>query len=565
MPTVPKYEGLNVANNVSPNVQFNTNAPAEAFGGGRAAQQFEAARELGNVGFQIAQKARQDADDVAFAEAASEMKRRRIDLELNKDNGVLNRKGKDAFNLEKEAGEEWKKRTEELIAVAPNERVKERLSRVALAEGDSLFQAVQGHVSRELRAHDEAVSKALTETAVNDAVLNKDNPEAYQNNLAIAKDAIEKYAVRNGMDTVQTERLLNGTLSRAHAMAITQYLDSGQDRVAKAHFEKYGDQIKDAEIRGTIEKNLEAGTHLGEVTRVSDEIVLKTNDMSTAMSMIRQIEDPKIRKDAQAMVMQQLELKRRAEDDRSERNMDQQLMQLEKTRGLYELPVSMRTAMKTKDIQAFEARKEQLLSGKSLPPNGAEFYNLRMMAAMPETKDDFLRKNLRHYTDKMPANELSKLIEIQADLRNNTGKSDKMLGQFRTQNEVINSVLTANKIDVSPKPGSNDAAMVERMRTKVEEDSVRYAAETGKAPTNADIQRFAENYMIQVTTDKGFFWDTKKRRIDLAPDEGGSVQYKDIPKPKVSEIEAALRRKNMAVTPQAVESLFNAYIEKSGK
>jgi hypothetical protein len=565
MPTVPKYEGLNVANNVSPNVQFNTNAPAEAFGGGRAAQQFEAARELGNVGFQIAQKARQDADDVAFAEYASQLKRQRIDLELNKETGVLNRKGKDAFNLQQEAEEGWKKRTEELIAQAPNDRVKERLSRVALAEGDSLFQAVQGHVSRELRAHDEAVSKALTETAVNDAILNKDNPEAYQNNLAIARDTIEKYVARNGMDGVEKERLLNSTLSRAHAMAITQYLDSGQDRVAKAHFEKYGDQIKDAEVRGQIEKSLEAGSHLGEVTRVADEIILKTNDMGTAMSLIKQIEDPKIRKDAQAMVMQQLELKRRAEDDRSERNMDQQLRQLEQTRGLYDLPVSMRTAMKTEHIKAFEQRKEQLLSGTSAPPNGQDFYNLRMMAAMPETKDDFLKKNLLVYAAKMPPNELSKLIEIQADLRNNTGKSDKMLGQFRTQNEVINSVLIANKIDVSPKPGSDDAVMVERMRTKVEEDAVRYAQETGKAPTNADIQRFAENYMIQVTTDKVLFWDIKKRRIDLAPDEKGSVQYKDIPKTRVSEVEAALRRKNMAVTPQAVEKLFNAYIEKSGK
>lgn len=562
MPTVPKYEGLNVANNVSPNVQFNTNAPAEAFGGGRAAQQFEAARELGNVGFQIAQKARQDADDVAFAEYASQIKRQRIDLELNKDNGLLNRKGKDAFNLQQEADENWKKRTEELIAQAPNERVKERLSRVALAEGDSLFQAVQGHVSRELRAHDESVSKALTETAVNDAVLNKDNPEAYQNNLAIAQDAIQKYATRNGMDAVQTERLLNGTLSRAHAMAITQYLDSGQDRVAKAHFEKYGDQIKDAEVRGQIEKSLEAGSHLGEVTRVADEIILKTNDMGTAMSLIKQIEDPKIRKDAQAMVMQQLELKRRAEDDRSERNMDQQLRQLEQTRGLYDLPVSMRTAMKTEHIKAFEDRKDQILSGKGVPPNGPDYYHLRMMAAIPSQRDKFLSTDLLTYAAKMPSSELQKLIEIKADLASNTGKSDKILGEFRTKHEAINSVLTANKIDVSPKPGSDDAVMVEKMRTRVEETSVEMARQLGRDLTNDEVREIAEKYLIEHTTKKGFisFFDTKKRAVDAYP------RYKQIPAQERGMIERKLRERNIPPTPQAVEALYFEYSKiKSGE
>lgn len=550
MPTVPKYEGLNVTNNVSPNVQFNTNAPAEAFGGGRAAQQFEAARELGNVGFQIANKARQDADDVAFAEYASQIKRQRIDLELNKESGLLNRKGKDAFNLQQEADENWKKRTEELIAQAPNERVKERLSRVALAEGDSLFQAVQGHVSRELRAHDEAVSKALTETAVNDAILNKDNPEAYQNNLAIAQDSIQKYAARNGMDAVQTERLLSGTLSRAHAMAITQYLDAGQDRVAKAHFEKYGDQIKDAEVRGQIEKNLEAGTHLGEVTRVSDEITTKTNDMRAAMLMLQDITDPKIRKDAQAMVFQTFELKRRADRDRSEQLLDNHMTKLEQARGLYDLPVSMRTAMNSKEIQAFEARKEQILSGKGVPPNGEDYYKLRLMASDPTKRDEFREMNLRVFTDKMQPSEMQKLIEYQANIRSGSSKSDKELGAFMTRTDIAHKVMRANGINPNAKDGTSDSKFVAKFTMMLEDQSIRFAEENKREPTQDEFRRMADGLFIERVTQKGTFWDTKKKTIDLFK------KYRDIPSEERTKIEEALRINKMPVTPQAVESRY---------
>ena len=565
MPTVPKYDGLNVARAATPNVQVNTNSPIEAFGGGRAGTQFDAVREFaGQVG-QVANQARNDADDVAFAEYASKIKRARIDLETNPETGILNRRGKDAFNLEKEASETWAKTTDSILAEAPNERVKARLQKAKMLEGDSLFERVQSHVGREMRSYDQETTKALTEVAINDAILNKADPEKLGFNMAIAKDTITQFAQREGKGAEWVSRMVSETESKAHATMINQYLDSGDDRLAKAHFETYRDQITDAATLGQIEKNLEQGAHLGEVTRVADEITMKTNDMRTAMSMLQKIEDPKVRKDAQAMVFQTMELKRKADDDRSERQMDGFLRQLETSRGLYDLPVTARSTMKTEHIRAFEERKEQLISGKNAPPNGQDFYNLRMMAAIPETKDDFLKTNLLTYASKMPPNELSKLIEIQADLRNNTGKSDKILGQFRSQNEVINSVLTAHKIDTSPKPGSDDAVLVERMRTKVEEDSVRFAEETGKAPTNADIQRFAEQYMIKVTTDEGFIWDTKKRRIELAPDEKGVVKIKDIPKTEIGKIEASLRSRGKPVTPQAVEGLYNAYINRNGK
>ena len=163
----------------------------------------------------------------------------------------------------------------------------------------------------------------------------------------------------------------------------------------------------------------------------------------------------------------------------------------------------------------------------------------------------------------MPATELHSLIEHQANLRANNGKSDTELGQFRSQNEVINSVLTSNKIDVTPKPGSDDAILVERLRTQVERDAVQYAKDTNKKPDNAMIQKFAEQHLLKVTTQKGFLWDTKKPRALLDPGESGSVQYKDIPKEEVYKIEQALKSRNKSVTPQDVEALFNQYINRN--
>lgn len=253
MPKVQQYN-RQVQDQAAPNVQFNNNAPIEAFGGGRAAQEAGAVRELAGVASQIAIKAREDADDVAFAEQAEKLKRARIDLEMNPERGLLNRRGKDAFNLGQESEESWEKASSEILASAPNDRVRERLSRAKAVEGLSMYERVQSHVSREMRTHDAETTKALTETAVNDAILNKGDPDAVYTNLEIAKNTIVKFAARDGKDSAWINRAVSETTSKAHSAMINQYLDSGDDKAAKAHFERFKSDITDSDTLGQIQR-----------------------------------------------------------------------------------------------------------------------------------------------------------------------------------------------------------------------------------------------------------------------------------------------------------------------
>jgi hypothetical protein len=560
MPKVPQYN-QQVQNQAAPNVQFNNNAPIEAFGGGRAAQEAGAVRELAGVAGQIAIKAREDADDVAFAEQAEKLKRARIDLEMNPERGLLNRRGKDAFDLGRESEESWEKASSEILASAPNDRVRERLSRAKAVEGLSMFEKVQSHVSREMRAHDEEVTKGLTETAANDAVLNKDDPSKIDFNLGIAKKTISDYAARNGKGAEYVNAAVTSTFSKTHAAIISQMIDSGNTKQAKLHFEQYEDQIQDAAILGKVKENLKVGTRLAEATRASDDILATTNDMSTAMSRVRQIEDPEIRKEAQGMVLQHLEIRRKADRDRSEQTLNSYLTKLEASGGTYNLPPSAATGVKTEHLKVFEERKAQLLGGKSIPPNGPAYYDLRMMAADPAKVDKFKDLNLLEYSAMMPSTELSKMIELQADMRKGkAGKSAEELGEFRTKNEVMNTVLNDNKIDVTPKPGSSDADVIEKLRSQVERHAVTYKQETGKTATNEMIREWSEAYLTEVVTKKRTFWfDEKKKTIDAF------TRYKDIPSTDRSLIEEALRKSKKPVTPQAVEELYLKNIIKNGQ
>jgi len=562
MPVVPRYDQQQVQQAALPTVRVQQDAPIEAFGGGRAvAGAFEAAQGLTNTAMRIAVDERQKANDVSLGAGLAEAIKAKQRLLHDPENGALSKRGQNAFGLPETVNEQWQKTQEEILANAPNDDVRAALSKHLVNQGLDLNEKIQVHVGRERETYDSAVTQDLVQTSQNDALLNYNNPQRLGENINLMRAAIAKLGMRKG---VPVDHIMADEESKVHTGVIEQYINAGQDRQAQAYFDKnrelFGPRIEQAT------KLLESATMLGESQRASDEILAKTGDLSTAMKMVKERfgEDPKLRQATERLVEQTYNLKERAENERSENQMDSVLKQLETSRGQFSLPNSAYSSMKTKHIQVFEERKRQILSGQDAPPNGPDYYNLRTMASDPVLQSDFKKMNLLEFATKMPATELHSLMEHQANLRAGNGKSDAELGQFRTQNEVINSVLAANRIDgTNPKPGSDDAILVEKLRTQVERDAVQYAKDTNKKPDNAMIQKFAEQHLLKVTTEKDFFWDSKKPRALLDPGETGSVQYKDIPKTEIFKIEQTLKARNKPVTPQDVESIFNQYLNRN--
>lgn len=555
MPKVPQYN-QQVQNQAAPSVQFNPNAPIEAFGGGRAAQEAGAVRELAGVASQIAIKAREDADDVAFAEQAEKLKRARIDLEMNPERGLLNRRGKDAFNLGQESEESWEKASSEILASAPNDRVRERLSRAKAVEGLSMYERVQSHVSREMRAHDAETTKALTETAVNDAILNKDNPDQIDFNLSIAKDTLAKFAARDGKDAAWLERTIAETTSKAHATMIGSILDQGDDRKARAHFERYKDQINDAATLKQVEAALEDGSLRGESQRTADDIVMKYgDDLGSALKAARGIEDPKLRDETTTRVKQTISDIRAAKSMRTEDLHKSASQIIDKTGNYDSIPaniLSQFSLAEKSSLKAYaKARKEN-----TLETNWGDYYQLKTMAADSAMRPEFLRTNLHEkYRASMADAEFKELVNLQTSLRNGDKKAERELDGYLSTKDIVDGALRAADIDPSPKEGSKDADKANRFRLQVNTELKRIEAETGKKPTSDDEVKIVSKLLTKVVTDKGWLWDTKKKAFE--------VDLEDIPRDKMKGLEDTLRKNKVPVTDENVLRLYQSKLREN--
>lgn len=554
MPKVQQYN-RQVQNQAAPNVQFNPNAPIEAFGGGRAAQEAGAVREVAQQQAAIFIEEQKKADEIAGDELGVEAKRFKQQLLHDPEKGALFQKGKNSFELPAKLQDEWKKFSEELTMKAPNERVKERISRIVGFEGLDLDEKLQVHVGRERQAYDQQVTKALTETAVNDAILNMDDPQKMSANIDIAIDAIRRSGQREGEDgSVTGPRVVQAT-SKVHATIIGRILDQGDDRKARAHFEKYKDQIGDAATLKEIEGALEEGSLRGESQRAADDIVMKYGEnLGGALQAARGIEDPKLRDETVTRVKQTIADIRTAKSMRTE-DLHKNASQIIDQTGSYDsIPASMLSQFSLAEkasLKAYaKARKEN-----TLETNWGTYYDLKTMAANPKDRQKFVDLNLHTlYRSSMADAEFKELVNLQTSLKNGDGKATRELDGFLSTKDIVDGALKSADIDPSAKEGTKDAEKSYSFRLQVNNKLKALEAQTGKKPTSDEEVKIVNDLLVQVITDKGFIWDTKKPRFE--------VTAEDIPKADRQNYETYLKSRGVPVTDENLARLHRAYLKE---
>jgi hypothetical protein len=75
------------------------------------------------------------------------------------------------------------------------------------------------------------------------------------------------------------------------------------------------------------------------------------------------------------------------------------------------------------------------------------------------------------------------------------------------------------------------------------------------------MQKIVDGLMIQGITEKGWLWDTKKRKYQLQPGEKMLFKIDDVPGTEKAKIEDALRRKGI---PVSNEKILELYSRKAG-
>lgn len=565
MPIVPMPSGPSVREDIGPNVRVRNAADSEAFGGGQSAQQvFQAGSQVADLGFKMAVEEKQKADNVAFTDARNQTIRAKNDAFWNPKTGVMTRKGKDAFGVPEEYGAQFDKTTDDIENSLSNEAQKTAYRSFKEEQKTQFMEDINKHVFQEGQKFQAEVSETGLVTEREDAVLNYSNPGKVQSSIENQKAIIMDQANREGRAPEWVKEKIGDAESKTHASVLDRMLANGQDQAASEYYKTVKDQIGGGEIT-KVEKALEEGTLRGQSQRETDKIVSSHDNMSTALDEARKIEDPKLRDETTTRIKDFYNTQRQAKNESKEQDYVGATNIIEKTKNFDNVPPGMLTQMSPAERTSLRNYADNLREGKKPVTNWDEFYNLKSTASSQSTRQKFMQTNLMEYRPELADAEFKELVNLQTQMRNGDDKAEKTLDGYRTDGQIVNDSLNSAGIDSTPKPGSEDSKKVNQFRRKVDEKIAQHQQNTGKKATNEEIQGIVDTMMVEGVSEKGWFWDTKKRLFELQPGESIEIGVDDVPAGERSKIEAALKKNGMPVNNENIVKLFSKKINKKGQ
>ncbi len=552
MPIVPvPNEGSITRRQAAPNARVSTNAPIEAFGGGSSSAAVgQAGVQLGSQALQIAKEERAKADDVATTEAYTKTVQLRNRLMYDPKAGAMNRKGKDAFGVGEEYGKQFQDGADEIESSLTNDDQKAMYKRIRAQEQRDLEGNLTKHTFVQAQAYDEETTQASMATAREDAVMNYQDPSKVRQALEMQKTLIASHADRNGLPPEAVKQRIMDAESKTHEAVINRMLANGQDLAASAYYKNVKPSILGSDAT-QLESALEEGTLRGASQRNALAIVQKHGDVQSALSAVDKIADPKIQDATRERVKQRFAEREQAREYANKEAFRSAYTIAEKTRRKDDIPPALWNSMEPAQRSSIDA----YLSKDTIQTDWNEYYNLKRMAASPDLRDKFLKTDLLTMRHKLSDTEFKELVNAQADA--NKGDT-KALDGIRSDSQIINQALADAGIDPSPKHGSKDAKKVSQFWKAVDDQARVVIQQTGKKPTNEEVQGIVDGLMIKGVTERGFFWNEEKHffEVERGVDKQFDFDVKAVPPNERQRIESALKSKGIEVTDDKIIKLY---------
>jgi hypothetical protein len=493
MPT-PRYRSGQVDQTALPQQRVQSFASDEAFNTGRSSQRLGAAQDQATAqAFQIAEKAKSDADEVAFMGADSKA----AELQLQVQNDVeTNFRGQKAMEGIDHSHESWTKGVEDIRKGLNNDQQRLAFDRAVQNRYESLNKNVNVHAARERDTFDTESTNTAIKNYQNVALTNIHDPEQVDKSLGEIDAAYSGFLQRQkGIDPQskegQVERL--SMISKTHVAGIERLLADGKDLDAKRYAEereKQGQITQDDLV--TIKGKLRSGTVYGEANRQADEF-FKTGSEKKALEMARGIEDPDISREA----VQQVKLRFAEQEDRTRKYKEDRYLQATNLADTYKdkAKIPMYNELPLPERNAIDARIEQLRSGTPAKTDINKWYELKSMASDPQSQDSFRKMNLLVMKPYLSESDFQTMADAQMELRK--GKNSKTLDGWRTDNQVFEDAVAMAGIDPSAKPDTTAGKTLIQLRQNVERAVVSEQERLGRKLNNEELEKVTKKHVVK--------------------------------------------------------------------
>lgn len=550
MPRIPTLS-QQVATAPLPGVRLSPDAPSGAF---MPAQPTDLS---GAADFFAREKAK--SDQLAVLDADNQLSELGIQLQ----SAALQRRGKDALGATQDTAEQWTKQTASIESSLRGDTQKMAFRARESARWASLHETVERHADTELRSYDDQTTNAALNNRLNDALSNYQDPTKVGGAIAESKAILTDYARRTGMAPEELQQKIGAAVSRTHVGVVDRMLANGQDLAASSYYKANSADVVGSD-KVTLERALEEGSSRGESQRQADQITAAAKNEGDAVAQVRAIKDPLVRDKTEQRVREFY-----AEQSAALRQQREQVMLdvtniVQRTKSFNAIPPQQLALLNVGEREALRAYAKNLAEGFPVKTDMATWYQLRTMASVPETRDNFLKENLLKYKGVLSDGDFKELAGVQAGLRKGDESATERLDQFNIGNAQITRSLAAVGIEPDHKDKKGRSVVADFAR-QVQDQEAEFIERNGKKPSVEDRQSIIDGLLTHgIVTQKGLFFDSKEDRrvFELQPGENLVISAKDVPPAERAQIIQALQQRGMPATEAAILSAYQRRLSR---
>jgi hypothetical protein len=238
MPQVPVYESR-LRDQGLPDVNRGPQVSPQDFGSDIAQGLSVASRVVANQAF----KEIEEGDRVAVTAAETQLSSWMNDRLFNPDTGILNRKGKDAFNLPATFGPEYDKKAQEIAATLSGPRQARAFEAIRGRRQVDFDETLNRHESAQRMEYYDSESSAAIEDSVRSAGNLFNDPRKIASELKRQEQVINDQARRNGWSEEERTHAIENYKSKTHVEVIDRMLAMKEKTMAKVYYTSVKKQL----------------------------------------------------------------------------------------------------------------------------------------------------------------------------------------------------------------------------------------------------------------------------------------------------------------------------------
>ena len=532
MPKVPQLTPQ-IQSAPMPNIRVSEDISREAANIGSSAQTRD------KTIYDIVEKAKLSADQVAVADAENELIKFENDFQYNPETGMYRKQGKDAFGLVEVSREEYAKKKSAISKdYLKNDVQRSAFNERATRREEQFNKETMNHVGVQIQKYDDETFTAGLKLNKDKAINGYQSPGAIPIALGDIKNSVLKYADRKGMSQDQAQLMIQNEESDIHSGVISRMLTNGDDISAQSYFDNNKQNIKNSKDLEQVEKQLEVGSTRGFSQRFADDMMKKGYDETQAYAAAKEIDNPRKREAAEQRLSYVYGLKRQAEQRRQE-DVVNKLADYFDENGNIDDP-KFTKAISSLDKASLSSLKEHI-DKNPIRDDGVIYYQLRQMAEDPKTREKFKNYNLTKEFGNLNKENRNKLIQLQNDLRSGKSKTDKELDGSLSDSQIMQDVFNG--------AGYKNKEEFARFRQAVDSEILKTKQSTGKPHVNNDeVRDIANKLAKKKVVDDGIIWNSEKPLFEIT--------VNDIPKKKLMQIEEALKARKKPINNKNIIDMF---------